>query len=207
MNLRQAIKSQLTKIEGDSGGLTVLLKWLSRRWERVSIGLTLYCFNHLINRLPSHRLRLLFYRRVFKIGTGTSFLMHVVIRYPGNVSIGRHSTINYDCVLDGRGAEIIIGNNVNIASEVMIWTQEHDPDSPTHQTISKPVVIGDYAWIASRAIILPGVTIGEGAVVAAGAVVTKDVPPYAIVGGNPAKFIRERSKDLRYELNYFPFLQ
>ncbi|MGE0887131.1 MAG: DapH/DapD/GlmU-related protein [Blastocatellales bacterium] len=207
MSLRQTIKSQAAKIEGESGGLTRTLKWLSRAWERLSVGSTLYVFNHLVNRLPSHHLRLLFYRRIYRIGEGTSILLHVRIRFPGNVSIGRHSTINYDCLLDGRGAEIVIGDNVNIASEVMIWTQEHDPDSPAHQTISKPVVIGDYAWIASRAIILPGVTIGEGAVVAAGAVVTKDVPPYAIVGGNPAKFIRERSKDLRYQLNYFPFLQ
>jgi len=205
--MRQAIKSQLAKIEGESGGLTRLLKQLSRAWERISVGSALYFFNHLVNRLPSHHLRLMFYRRIFTIGPGTSFLLHVKIRFPGNLRIGRNSTVNYDCVLDARGAEIIIGDNVNIASEVMIWTQEHDPDSPTHQTISKPVVIGDYAWIASRAIILPGVTIGEGAVIAAGAVVTKDVSPYAIVGGNPAKFIRERSRDLRYELNYFPFLQ
>ena len=62
--------------------------------------------------------------------------------------------------------------------------------------------IGRHAWVASHAIVLPGVTIGEGAVVAAGAVVTKDVEPYLMVGGNPARPIRKRTRDLTYHLGY-----
>jgi maltose O-acetyltransferase len=68
------------------------------------------------------------------------------------------------------------------------------------------VVIGDHAWIGYRALVLPGVTIGEGGVVAAGAVVTKDVPPYAIVAGNPARVVGQRTRDLTYELDYRPWL-
>jgi len=69
-------------------------------------------------------------------------------------------------------------------------------------SIHKPVVIEDYAWVATRAMILPGVTIGQGAVVAAGSVVTKDVEPKSIVAGNPARCIRERKGIQRYTLNY-----
>jgi maltose O-acetyltransferase len=68
------------------------------------------------------------------------------------------------------------------------------------------VRIGDRVWIAYRAIILPGVTIGEGAVVGAGSVVTKDVEPYTIVAGNPARVVNKRSPNLHYALNYQPWL-
>jgi len=69
------------------------------------------------------------------------------------------------------------------------------------------VVVGDYVWIGARATILPGVTIGRGAVVAAGALVSRDVPPYAVVGGVPAKVIGERARDLRYTLNFRPWFE
>jgi acetyltransferase-like isoleucine patch superfamily enzyme len=89
---------------------------------------------------------------------------------------------------------------------VWIWTLEHDPQSPAFATTGGPVVIEDYAWVSCRTVILPNVRIGRGAVVAAGAVVTRDVPDYAIVGGVPAKVIGERSRDLNYELSWYqPF--
>lgn len=98
------------------------------------------------------------------------------------------------------GGGVIIGNNVDIAQEVNIWTEQHDYNSPDFVSIEKPVVIEDYAWIASRATILPGVTIGRGAVVACGAVVTKDVPPLCIVAGVPAKQIGIRKDVFNYKL-------
>jgi acetyltransferase-like isoleucine patch superfamily enzyme len=98
-----------------------------------------------------------------------------------------------------------IGNNVNISSYTLIQTLTHDPQNPDFVCLERPVVIGDYAWIGARAIICPGVTVGEGAVVAAGAVVTKNVPPYTIVGGNPAAYIKDRTRNLRYRTAYFPF--
>ncbi|MHB8134986.1 MAG: acyltransferase [Anaerolineaceae bacterium] len=85
---------------------------------------------------------------------------------------------------------------------VWIWTLQHDPQSPNFESIGGPVIIEDYAWVSSRVTILPNVRIGKGAVVAANALVTKDVPPYTIVGGVPAKVIGERTKDLKYHLNY-----
>ncbi len=90
---------------------------------------------------------------------------------------------------------------------VWIWTMEHDPQDPLYRVKGGPVIIEDYVWISCRVVILPGVTIGEGAVVAAGAVVTKDVAPYTIVGGVPAKEIGTRTKDLRYRLQFHKAFQ
>jgi maltose O-acetyltransferase len=205
--MRDAIKTLLVKIEGEGGALRRALVWCSRQYEHFSTGSVLYFYNHFVSRLPSHALRLFFYRRIFLIGTNSSILMQVRIRRAANICIGNHSTINYGCTLDGRGALITIGANVDIGPEVIIWTQEHLIDDPMHNVMSSPVTIEDYVWIGSRAIILPGVTIGRGAVVAAGAVVTKDVPPLTVVAGNPARFVRSRSPEMHYQINYFPFLQ
>ena len=135
-----------------------------------------------------------------KLGTNVSFARHLDIRSPYRISIGNHVHINKYVLLDGR-SPLTIGNNVDIAQEVNIWTMQHDYDDPQYKTIGKPVVIEDYVWIASRATILPGVTIGRGAVVASCAVVTKDVPPLAIVAGVPAKIIGMRKDCMEYQLN------
>ncbi|MGB6882191.1 MAG: acyltransferase, partial [Microgenomates group bacterium] len=98
-------------------------------------------------------------------------------------------------------AHLKIGSHVDIASSVMIYNSEHDIESHDFSAREEPVEIGDYCFIGPRVIILPGVKIGKGAVVAAGAVVTKDVPKFAIVGGVPAKVIGERkNKNLKYRL-------
>lgn len=105
--------------------------------------------------------------------------------------------IENNVTLDGRRG-IKIGKNVNFSSEVMIWTLQHDYNNPSFSVKGGEVIIEDYVWISTRAIILPNVRIGKGAVVAAGAVVTKDVPPFTVVGGIPAKKIGERNKELNY---------
>lgn len=125
---------------------------------------------------------------------------------PRHIVIGEDTIIGEYATLDGRRqlkdsqGGLTIGNHVDIASGVMIWTSEHDLKSPTMTAIEEPVVIEDYVFIGPRAIILPGVTIGKGAVIAAGAVVTKSVPPMAIVGGVPAKEIATRQVELNYRL-------
>ena len=119
------------------------------------------------------------------------------IRKPSKICIEEGSVIGHGVTLDGRNG-ITIGRNVNFSSEVMIWTMQHDYNDPKFGAVGGSVVIEDYAWISARAIVLPNVRIGHGAVVAAGAVVTKDVEPYAIVGGVPAKKIGNRNRDLDY---------
>ena len=135
-----------------------------------------------------------------KLGAGVRFSRHLDIRSPYRISIGSHTHVNKNVLLDGRGASLIIGDNVDIAQEVNIWTMQHDYNDPQYLSVGKPVVIEDYVWIASRATILPGVKIGRGAVVASCAVVTKDVPPLAIVAGVPAKIIGSRKDCMEYQL-------
>lgn len=145
-----------------------------------------------VGHIPSHYFRR-FYYRVYgvKIGKGSAIHMGAVFYYPPNISIGEDTIIGEGIVLDGRD-KLTIGNHVDIASDVMIYNSEHDVHDDNFTAMSSPVKIEDYVFVGPRAIILPGVTIKKGAVVAAGAVVTKDVEEFAIVGGVPAKVIGER---------------
>lgn len=157
---------------------------------------------HLISiHVPSHLMRNAVYRLFgVKIGKGASIHMGCKFFEPGGVVIGGDSVIGSDAFLDGR-APLIIGDHVDIASEVMIYNSEHDLNDPEFRAVCQKVEIGDYCFIGPRAIILPGVTIGKGAIVAAGAVVTKDVADFNIVGGVPAKVIGERkNRELKYKL-------
>ena len=111
----------------------------------------------------------------------------------GDVTIGNHTRIGIHCTVIG---PVSIGNNVNLAQGITVTALNHNFEDTTRrideQGIStKPVVIGDDVWIGANAVILPGVTIGRHVVVAAGAVVTKDVPSFTLVAGVPAKVIKE----------------
>jgi maltose O-acetyltransferase len=113
-----------------------------------------------------------------------------------NVVIGHRSGLGLSAWLSTRGG-LTIGNDVMIGPEVMIFTTNHRTDRldlPMREqgATDEPVVIGDDVWIGARAILLPGIRIGSGAIIAAGSVVTRDVPAGAIVGGNPARLIRLR---------------
>lgn len=161
----------------------------------------------LIGWLPSHHVRLSLSRMVLRISIGSHSSVHRNCRFyrPSAVSIGRNTVINRDVLLDGRMG-LVIGDNVSISEGVAIFSLEHDPNSSNFANRGAPVCIANRAFIGARAIILPGVTVGEGSVVAAGAVVTRDVPPYTIVGGVPARPIGERNRDLSYTLDYRKFL-
>ena len=143
--------------------------------------------------IPSHYVRRFVYRFWgIKIGKGSAIHMGAVFYYPPNITIGDDSIIGEGTVLDGRD-KLIIGNHVDIASEVMIYNGQHDINSENFKAVFAPVTIEDYVFIGPRAIILPGVTVKKGAVVGAGAVVTKDVEEFTVVGGVPAKPISERT--------------
>lgn len=154
-----------------------------------------------VSILPSQYLRVLFFRYLFgmRIAKGGVIYSGSEFRAPQKITIGRNSIVGNNCVLDGRRV-LEIGSNVNISSGVWIWTLHHDVQSPIFAVVGDKTIIHDRVWLCSRSIILPGVEIGEGAVVASGAVVTKDVPPYTVVGGTPAKIIGKRTKNLIYEL-------
>jgi acetyltransferase-like isoleucine patch superfamily enzyme len=174
----------------------------------IASALVSYVFNRFLMYIPSCHVRLFLFRlRVAKLGNGVGLLMGVELRSGRNVSIGDRVVINKGVLLDGRGGRLIIGNDVDIAQETNIWTLEHDVHSDAHLDKGGDVLIEDHVWIASRATILPGVRIGKGAVVACGSVVTKDVPPMAIVGGVPAKVIGMRRSQLNYSLHFRPWFE
>ncbi|MCX5890462.1 MAG: acyltransferase [Deltaproteobacteria bacterium] len=165
-----------------------------------------YLFVLICGKIPSHFLRKQLYRLLgLRIGEHSTIYGGAEIRHVHRVKIGDNSIIGHSAILDGRGG-LEIGNNVNFSSGVWIWTVQHDKDDPYFGIKSGKVIIEDYAWIACRAIILPDVTIGKGAVVCAGAVVTKNVEPYSIVAGIPAKKIGERTSNLLYNLGDFGYI-
>ena len=143
------------------------------------------------------------YLRLFvkSLGKKTYIGRNVDVKEPSKITIGHHSVINKNVVLNGRGG-LDIGDNVDIAQDVFILTEQHDQNDDMHSLVKKSVHIDDYVWIATRATILPGTDIGKGAVVACGAVVTKDVAPMTVVGGVPARYISDRKSGLKYSFNY-----
>jgi acetyltransferase-like isoleucine patch superfamily enzyme len=171
---------------------TTLFKWIAAL-------LLEYIPNSIVTHIPFWSLRKCYFKLIkMHIGKRSFIMKTNYIMTPNHLVIGDYSHINRGCILDCRGG-LRIGNNVSISHNVSIMTGSHNPDTKNFEGIYLPIEIGDYAWLGIGCTILQGVTIGEGAVVCAGAVVTKDVEPYTIVGGIPARPIRKRSKDLDYK--------
>ncbi|EGJ30486.1 MULTISPECIES: DapH/DapD/GlmU-related protein [Moorena] len=166
-----------------------------------------YHYNHWLSNCPSRKIRIAYLKAYLaRLGKETSVQMGCRFLNGRKVYLGDRNVINFGCLLDGRHYHIHIGNDVSIGPEATILTLGHDPQSPSFGDRGGDVIIGDRVWIAYRAIILPSVKIGEGAVIGAGSVVTKDVEPYTIVAGNPARLIRKRNPELDYHLYYQPWL-
>lgn len=172
-----------------------------RQWLNEHVGIPVvvllrgWVLNRLIANVPLPWLRDAYYRRVcgIKIGKGSAIWQGA--QFTGDklneIEIGDHCAISFNSFWVA-GAAIILKNDVVTGHFVEFYTSDHDPDDPAFTRRNAPIVIEDHVWIGSRAIILKGVTVGRGAVIAAGSVVTRDVAPFTIVGGNPAKLIRKR---------------
>lgn len=161
-----------------------------------------------VSYIPFHFIRSFIYR-LSGVKIGKYSTLHIGARFyePKNITIGDGTIIGDHATLDGRD-RLTIGNHVDMASEVMIYNSKHDINHPDFDPVSAPVNIGDYVFIGPRAIIMPGVTVGKGAIIAAAAVVTKDVPDFSIVAGVPAKIIGEReNKNPNYRLGRFRLFQ
>ena len=166
-----------------------------------------YALNHVISHVPFGWIRKKYYRLFgMRIGKNTVLNMSQYINNPNLIVIGENTHINRGCFIDGR-AGCCIGDSVSISHNVSLVTGGHDLMSKTFSGVYKPIVVKDYVWIGINATILQGVTIGKGAVVAAGAVVTMDVEDYTVVGGVPARVIGHRSRDLDYKCKWeMPFV-
>ncbi len=178
-----------------------------RYWLR---NFLLFVGNRVIGQLPGHALRRVYYRYVlgWKIGERSSIHHGLkVFGGRGRVQIGARSTFQMDCLIVGAGMDdLTIGDDVAIAYRVCLLMGSHDMFAPKFDGITGPITIEDHVFIGSGAMILLGVTLGEGAVVTAGSVVTKSVAPYTIVRGNPAQVVARRPKNLDYTAEHFwPF--
>lgn len=155
-----------------------------------------------IMNFPSRHARLFFLRKKgATIAKNVSIWRGVEIRNPQGLVIGEGCAIGPGVTLDARKG-LILGKNVTVAKDAIIWTLHHDMNSSDFHTVGAETIIEDYSWICSRSILLPGVHVGRGAVIASGAVLSKNADESSVMGGVPAKKIGERKE--KY-FNYVPF--
>jgi len=126
-----------------------------------------------------------------QIGKGLVIKPHVRIKYPWRLTVGDHCWIGQEVWIDNL-ADVELGSHVCLSQRVYLCTGSHDHRSPGFELITKPIRIGNGAWIGAGSLVVCGITIGANALVAGGSVVIKDVPPATIVGGNPAKSLGPR---------------
>ena len=170
--------------------------------KRILLSLFWFFTDFMASRIISY-IPVWFLRKIYllllstKLGKRTRIDMGCTFMDPNRLRLGNNTHINRDCLLDARGG-ITVRSRVSISHRVVIMTGSHDYNTENFSFVRKTVIIDDYVWIGVGAIVLGGVRIGEGAVVCAGAVVTKDVPPYTVVAGIPAKVIGTRTTNLHY---------
>lgn len=201
----QVIHEQIIKKWGNGKNIPLLCKALKRPysiWEKIfRNGWQRYMLFQ-VGLVPSHRIRKFVYRALgAEIGKNVVFHFRTEVRGLHRLKIGAGTIIGDNALLAAQRG-LTIGKNVNLSSNVSIYSGAHDHRDPYFRstpTTTRPITIGDRVWIGSNAVILTGVNIGEGSVVCAGCVVTKDVEPYAVVAGIPAKKVNERPHDLKYE--------
>ncbi len=168
---------------------------------------TLYMFNHVFSHVPFWVIRKYYLLLVgAEIGNKSQIDMGTTVWGIKKLHIGNNTHINRGSFLDARGG-LTIGNRVSVSHQVSMITLSHNYQSPQFELIKNKIKIDDYVWIGANAMIVGNVHIGEGAVVCAGSVVVKDVAPYSVVAGVPAKFVKERPRGLTYiPLEYeYPF--
>lgn len=176
------------------------------QWARRWLPPPEYALNHLVNRIPLIGPRMAVYEAFgvrFTDRRRSTIMLGAEVWEPRHLKMGVDSIIGRDCLVDARGG-ITIGDRVNVTSNSVFMTAKHEVDEPGAPATFEPIVVEDQAWIALGATILGGVTVGEGAVVAAGSVVTSDVDARVIVAGIPATIVRPRPAGVGQETGYRP---
>lgn len=173
---------------------------IRKLWEHAGVVL----YNHLFTHFPSHRVRQAVLRLWgATIGPESAIFRGTTVLGIDGITIGEASVIGFRCLLDGRGG-LRIGDNVVIASDVHFIAGHHLVNSDDFGYVLEPTHVDDFAWIASRATVLEGVTVGRGAVVGACSLVRKSIEPMQIAAGIPAKPVAERRSALTYRPVYRP---
>ena len=163
-----------------------------------------FTLNYLMPHFPIYGVRKATYRLLgVSIGKRTIIDMGAWISEPTQLKIGSRTHINHDCMLNARGG-LNIGNNVSISHYVKLCSSGHNFNTDDFAVEKSAITIDDNVWIGIGATVLSGVHIGEGAVIAAGAVVTKDCLPWTVYGGIPAKEIGKREiHEIKYDCTSF----
>lgn len=171
---------------------------LRQKWQQLGFAV----FNIVVTHVPSHTVRLATLRCWgARIGPGTTVGRGTTVLDIHRLRIGADCSIGFRCMLDARGG-IRIADDVVLASDTHIVTGQHRVHSDDFAAEFLPVSIGDHVWVASRATVVPGVTIGRGAVVGACSLVREDVPEREIVAGVPAVSRGTRRSALHYSARY-----
>lgn len=184
------------------------MKSLMHRTKNIVYLFLLFFTNRIVSYIPCWTLRKFWLTRIMgmKIGRKSKIDMGCYFLGVKGISIGKNTHINQGCILDGRnhkvseimGGGIVIGNSVSISHRVCLMTGSHDIASCDFAFKGGKILVGDYAFIGINATVLHSVEIGKGAVICAGAVVTKKVEDYTIYAGVPAKRIGERNSCVDY---------
>lgn len=175
----------------------------SKREYLVQIIGTVFSFSfikHLLSLFAYYIINYVRGRKIAHVGKNTKVHPTVILRQAERIFIGANCLLNHNNVLQGgkKTGKIVIGNHVHCGANVMMFAFNHGIDKIDIPTINQnyydgDIIIEDDVWIGAGAVILPGITIGKGVVIASNSVVNKDVAPYTIVGGIPAKHIKDRT--------------
>jgi maltose O-acetyltransferase len=208
--MNAALKDRLKTVLAGAGMLPAAEKIHSRitrtHARDIHSAFRFYLYNHWVTNFPSGMVRVLYLRHVLGLEIGKETFIHMGCFFEGDkIRIGDNTVVGRGCFLGGNGGALTIKNNVSITARTYIFCASHDVNSPSFDGVHADVVIEDRAWIGASALIQPGVTIGEGAVLGAAAVATKDVPEFTVWAGVPAKQIGTRNRDLTYTLRYWPY--
>jgi acetyltransferase-like isoleucine patch superfamily enzyme len=178
--------------------MTTIRRWRRRVGRVVVTFLRGWMLNRVVAILPFDRVRHGYYRGICGMTIGQESTIWTGARFTGEaldrITVGARCSIGYDSFWVA-GAAITLEDDVVTGHRVEFYTSDHDPDDSAFSRRDEPIRIESYVWIGSGAMMLKGVTIGRAAVVAAGSVVTKDVAPFTIVAGNPARLLRRRNVD------------
>lgn len=208
---KSKVKQQKSKgtVRNDSKDMIVEKKGFVWIIKQLLYGWIMYSIVRL-GRVPFQKYRIFVLKHIYQMKIDEKVVIYggFRIRAPWNIFIGKGSVIGDRVQLDGRNG-LIIGENVNISSEVSIYTEQHDINDAYFESRDSggSVMVGNRAWLSSRTTILPNVDIGEGTVLASGALASKDLEAYCVYAGLPAKKIGLRNRNLKYEFDgsYIPF--
>jgi putative colanic acid biosynthesis acetyltransferase WcaF len=165
--------------------------------------LYLAAWNWFFAYIPSYTVRRLILKYIYKVKMGKNVNIHMGVKFlkPWGVVIGNNVNIQMGSFIDGRGG-VVIGSNVDITLYVRILSQQHNMQDGLYSTVSRTVLIGDNCVLGSFALIMPGVELGEGAVIGAGSVVPKSIAAWSIAVGNPCIVKIKRNNEIRYRIGY-----